>query len=214
MGKMIDALVNELEQEAATTRRVLERVPNDLPWKPNPKSMSLGQLALHVATIPGNVVEFVSQPTSQEPDFVHPSAATTSELVPALDASVAKAEGDPRRQGRCVVGGDLAIDGWGPGIDGDAARRVPARGDAQSLVSPPRPAVGLPARAELTAAVDLRPERRRESVRAPRLSARRLDLHHRRKARPRHQRAFRRRSVLREFRGHLSCWLLRPAPLR
>ena len=54
--------------------------------------MSLGQLALHVATIPGNVVEFVSQPTSQEPDFEHPTAATTSELVPALDASVAKAK--------------------------------------------------------------------------------------------------------------------------
>ena len=93
MGMMIDALVNELEQEAATTRRVLERVPNDLSWKPNPKSMSLGQLALHVATIPGNVAEFVSQPTSPEPDFVHPTAASTAELIPALDASVAKAKG-------------------------------------------------------------------------------------------------------------------------
>ena len=92
MGMMIDALVNELEQEAATTRRVLERVPNDLSWKPNPKSMSLGQLALHVATIPGNVAEFVAQPTSQEPGFVHPAATTTSELIPALDASIAKAK--------------------------------------------------------------------------------------------------------------------------
>ena len=43
-----DALIAELEQEAATTRRVLERVPADkLAWKPHDKSMSLGRLALH-----------------------------------------------------------------------------------------------------------------------------------------------------------------------
>ncbi len=48
------ALLNELRQEAVATRRLLERVPEDrLVWKPHPKSMTLGQLALHVATIPG-----------------------------------------------------------------------------------------------------------------------------------------------------------------
>ena len=46
----------ELEREAQTTRRVLERVPEDkLTWKPHAKSMSLGRLAQHVATIPGGV---------------------------------------------------------------------------------------------------------------------------------------------------------------
>ena len=55
---MIDALLAELEQESHTTRRVLERVPQaHLSWRPHPKSMSLGQLALHVATVPGNVAE-------------------------------------------------------------------------------------------------------------------------------------------------------------
>ena len=40
----IHALLQELEQEAETTRRVLERVPNDrLAWKPHAKSMSLGR---------------------------------------------------------------------------------------------------------------------------------------------------------------------------
>ena len=48
------AFIQELEQEAQTTRRVLERVPgNRLAWKPHAKSMSLGQLALHVASTPG-----------------------------------------------------------------------------------------------------------------------------------------------------------------
>jgi hypothetical protein len=51
-----DALLAELEQEAGPTRRVLERVPGGkLGWRPNPKSMSLGQLAWHVATIPGGI---------------------------------------------------------------------------------------------------------------------------------------------------------------
>jgi uncharacterized damage-inducible protein DinB len=58
-GKLMpiaDTLIMELEREAKTTRRVLERVPEDkLTWKPHTKSMSLGQLAQHVATIPGTV---------------------------------------------------------------------------------------------------------------------------------------------------------------
>ena len=89
---MIDALLAELEQESLTTRRVLERVPESkLSWKPHPKSMSLGQLALHVATVPGNVAELASMDTVEPPPFVQPEAATAAELVPALTASVAKA---------------------------------------------------------------------------------------------------------------------------
>ena len=58
---IIEALLQELEQEAQTTRRVLERVPADqLAWKPHAKSMSLGQLALHVAIVPGAVAADVA----------------------------------------------------------------------------------------------------------------------------------------------------------
>jgi uncharacterized damage-inducible protein DinB len=46
----------ELEQEAQITARVLARVPdNHLAWKPHEKSMTLGQLALHTARIPGGI---------------------------------------------------------------------------------------------------------------------------------------------------------------
>ena len=49
-----ETLIQEMEQEAKTTRRVLERIPDDkLAWKPHDKSMSLGRLALHTATVPG-----------------------------------------------------------------------------------------------------------------------------------------------------------------
>ena len=91
--KMIDGLLAELDQEAETTRRVLERIPQaHLSWKPHPKSMSLGQLALHVATVPGGVAELAARDLVPEPPaFKQPEAATAAELVPTLTASVAKA---------------------------------------------------------------------------------------------------------------------------
>lgn len=90
---MIDALLAELDQEAATTRRVLERIPEaHLSWRPHPKSMSLGQLALHVATVPGNVAEIAAMDVLPSPPaFTQSEAATTSELGPSLSDSIAKA---------------------------------------------------------------------------------------------------------------------------
>lgn len=90
---IIDVLLAEMEQEAHATERVLARVPQaHLSWRPHPKSMSLGQLALHVATIPGMVAELAAVDTLPEPPaFVQAEAATAAELVPALKASIAKA---------------------------------------------------------------------------------------------------------------------------
>jgi uncharacterized damage-inducible protein DinB len=88
-------LLQELEHEAQTTRKLLERVPdNRLAWRPHEKGRTLGDLAMHVAMVPGSVVDFVSRPTpTQAPDFADPPApATTPELVHAFDESVAKAK--------------------------------------------------------------------------------------------------------------------------
>jgi uncharacterized damage-inducible protein DinB len=83
----------ELEQEARTTRRVLERVPGDqLGWKPHKKARTLGELALHVASTPGAVATIASQPEVQEPEFKDPTPASVAELIPALDQSVATAK--------------------------------------------------------------------------------------------------------------------------
>src|SRR5215204_4567025 len=91
--KMIDVLLAEMDQEAQSTTRVLERVPqSQLSWRPHARSMSLGQLALHVATIPGNVAELAAHTTIPEPPaFIQAEAKTSAELVPALQASIAKA---------------------------------------------------------------------------------------------------------------------------
>ena len=60
MARIADPLIRELEHEAATTKRLLERVPEDkLAWQPHKKSMTLGRLAHHVATIPGEIIETI-----------------------------------------------------------------------------------------------------------------------------------------------------------
>jgi uncharacterized damage-inducible protein DinB len=52
----VEPMLKEFREEAATTRRVLEKVPADkLSWRPHRKSMSLGQLAMHIATVPGGL---------------------------------------------------------------------------------------------------------------------------------------------------------------
>lgn len=89
-----DSLLPELDQEAATTKRVLERVPTDkLDYRPSAKAMTLGQLAHHVATIPGFVASFLNLDTLEVPDFGTPPAVSdTAELLPLLDSSLAQAK--------------------------------------------------------------------------------------------------------------------------
>jgi uncharacterized damage-inducible protein DinB len=90
---LIDGMLQELEQEAQTTRRVLARVPdNQLTWRPHKKARTLGELALHIATVPGAVATIAAQPQMQAPQFTDPSPNSASELIPALDESIAKAK--------------------------------------------------------------------------------------------------------------------------
>jgi uncharacterized damage-inducible protein DinB len=109
-----EAMLQELEQEAQTTRRVLERVPESkLGWKPHDKSMSLGQLALHVATTPGFVAEMSLQSPFQMPEFTQPSATSKSELLNAMDQSVARAREILRSMDDRVLGKTWRV------VDGD-----------------------------------------------------------------------------------------------
>ena len=89
---LIDGMLQELEQEAQTTRRVLERVPdNQLAWRPHEKARTLGELALHVAMVPGGVAQLVASPSpAQAPQFTDPSPKSAADLIPALDESIAK----------------------------------------------------------------------------------------------------------------------------
>jgi uncharacterized damage-inducible protein DinB len=85
----IAAIVQELENEATTTRRVLERVPSDkLTWKPHAKSMSLGELALHVATSPGVICGWAAQDVTQLKGDPLPKPQSTEEILEAHDQSI------------------------------------------------------------------------------------------------------------------------------
>jgi uncharacterized damage-inducible protein DinB len=87
------ALLQELEQESQATRRVLERVPDaHLDWRPHEKSFSLGQLALHVAQIPGAVATLAMKTNVPPPQFVQEQAKRSADLVPALDQSIKTAK--------------------------------------------------------------------------------------------------------------------------
>ena len=94
----IEMLLQELDHEAKATRRVLERVPEDrLGWKPHDRSMSLGQLGLHVAIVPGAIAEMSQNSPFPVPQFKQPSATSVAQLVETLDTSLAKA--------RLILGG-------------------------------------------------------------------------------------------------------------
>jgi len=87
---LTESLLQEFERESATTRRVLERVPQDrLTWKPHAKSMSLGTLALHIASGPGVLSQWALQDqTEASGDFTPPEATSTSAVLAAHDEGV------------------------------------------------------------------------------------------------------------------------------
>jgi len=85
----------EFREEAATTKRVLGRVPADkLTWKPHAKSMTLGQLAWHVATTPGGLARLLQQESFDvsKGSFVPPQPKSLEEILTAYEQSVRDAE--------------------------------------------------------------------------------------------------------------------------
>ena len=86
------AMLAEFEAELATTRKFLERVPADkLAWRPHEKSMTAGQLALHVAQTPLGVLSMAMRDEAPPPNFDkgRQQPASTREILDALDQSVA-----------------------------------------------------------------------------------------------------------------------------
>jgi uncharacterized damage-inducible protein DinB len=87
------SLLPEFDMEMANTRKALARVPTDkLDWAPHAKSMTLGKLGTHLATLPGwtNVTIGTSGLDLAEP-FEQPKPATSEELLAIFDNTVADA---------------------------------------------------------------------------------------------------------------------------
>ena len=93
-----DSLLGELDHEAATTRSLLAVVPDaDKDWKPHPKSMSLGDLAVHLANILywGVVTirdDAFDMAPPGEPAWTPPKFETTAGNLTAFDANLAEAK--------------------------------------------------------------------------------------------------------------------------
>ena len=91
---LVDTLLPEFDHEMTTTRKVLERVPEDkFEWKPHAKSFSLGALACHLANLPTWGTETLTRSEIDLPAVPPPAEALPSktELISAFDRNVAAA---------------------------------------------------------------------------------------------------------------------------
>lgn len=89
--KLSDAMVAEFGQEAKTTRKLLERIPDDkLSWKPHPKSMSMGGLGTHIAHLPEWAATIVNERELdlEKVDSRVPERKSRKDLLDYFDSNV------------------------------------------------------------------------------------------------------------------------------
>lgn len=93
--RIAETILPEYDHETATTRLLLELVPDThIAWRPHPKARSLGELAMHVATIPQwtpitlRRTEFDPSPPDGSP-YVVPMFESMPEVLKAYDDGVA-----------------------------------------------------------------------------------------------------------------------------
>ena len=129
---IVDPMIQELEFEADATRRVLERVPTDnLEWQPHAKSFSIGKLAMHLATIPG---EFARLLAEEYVDFAEWEFASNElnpdiDLVALVDESVQDA-----KNWLASVDDDQAFAIWRGAVEGEEMVALPRIAVIRSMI--------------------------------------------------------------------------------
>lgn len=113
-------LTTEIEFEKISTQKLLERLPKEkLGWRPHPKAMTLGQLAIHVATIPGRIATFANNgKTTAETLIEHPLSENKQDILNRFDESIETAIGILNNSDSdwdsknwiCTMGGQKIID--------------------------------------------------------------------------------------------------------
>lgn len=93
--QIIQMFLNEVEQEAQTTRKFLSIIPNDkFDWQPHPKSMTIRQLSTHIAELPGwislaiNTDELDFAQNAYKPEILN----STEELLEQFERNLAAAK--------------------------------------------------------------------------------------------------------------------------
>jgi len=128
---MSDAFIQEIEQEGKTTRKLLERVPTDkLSWKPHAKSMSLGELAQHVATSPGAIATWALGDSFDFGGADKPTPSkSTAEILASHDQSVTKAKDVAKQLGDSGLG-----QSWEAKMNGATMFKMPKAALYRSIV--------------------------------------------------------------------------------
>ena len=126
----IAELIQEFEAEARTTRRVLERVPTDrLTWAPHTKSMTLGRLAMHVATAPAAISTWPLDDQYEFKGDKTPLPASTDEIVAAHDKGVETVKANLQKVGDAGLGAN-----WSGVAGGKTLMTMPKAGLLRALL--------------------------------------------------------------------------------
>jgi uncharacterized damage-inducible protein DinB len=90
---MIQSMIEEMELEGATTRRLLQRLPQEhLGWKPHAKARPLGELAMHIATVQPVLAGKLQSASADAASAPRDTPQTTDEIVAAFDEGLASAK--------------------------------------------------------------------------------------------------------------------------
>ncbi|MBS7564971.1 DinB family protein [Mucilaginibacter sp. Bleaf8] len=93
MNTMIETLLKEFDNEANTTRKMLSRIPDDsYDWKPHAKSMTIRQLAVHIAELPTwiGMTLFTDELDFASAPYQPASVNNTAELLAYFEKSLAE----------------------------------------------------------------------------------------------------------------------------
>jgi uncharacterized damage-inducible protein DinB len=120
---LLDQCLSEFDREIGVTRRVLARVPEDcLAWGPHPRSMTLGRLATHLASLPGWLPCILNEATFDLAGLPPTSVVdgTAAAILARFDAGVAEA-----RRALCESTDSRLADIWTLRKDGEVVITLP-----------------------------------------------------------------------------------------
>ena len=125
-----ESLAAELTREAVPTRRILERIPeSQFPWRPHAKSMTLGQLAFHIARLPRSIADLLASAEAGAPSFPLREVPTVAELLSTLDESV------PYAAERLIAWGDEGLfEKWRMVREGKTLMEMPRIGMVRAVM--------------------------------------------------------------------------------
>ena len=151
--RLVDSILMEIDQEAQTTEKILDQLPEDkLGWKPHPKSYSLGQVALHIATSPPNVAAAAVPDNFGRPNLTQAEPKSRKEILDAFSQGLEAAKATLSKMDDTKL-----MSTWNLSNNGKVVMSV-------AHLSSSWAALRVPAIVGPTAAFNLRSQRRRRSI--------------------------------------------------